>query len=357
MCDSTELRACQSGADPRWAAVLARDGRADGQFVYAVSSTGVYCRPSCGARAAKAQNLSFYATPAHAEQAGFRPCKRCKPAHASLSERHGALIAELCRQIDSAETAPSLAELAQRAQMSSYHLQRLFKALTGVTPKAYATARRADKVREQLGTAASVTEAIYAAGYNANSRFYAEANAVLGMPVKRYRAGGANTQIRFAVGQCSLGAILVASSERGVCAILMGDGPDELLEDLQRRFANAELIGGDRDFEQLMATVVGFVEAPQLGLSLPLDVRGTLFQQRVWQALGEIPLGSTLSYSGVAQLIGAPKSARAVAQACAANALAVAIPCHRVVRNDGGLSGYRWGIERKRALLEREAQT
>ncbi|MDO8698651.1 MAG: bifunctional DNA-binding transcriptional regulator/O6-methylguanine-DNA methyltransferase Ada [Pseudomonas sp.] len=356
MSESTELRASQTRADPRWAAVVARDGSADGQFVYAVSSTGVYCRPSCGARTAKAQHVSFYSTTEQAEQAGFRPCKRCKPEQPPLSERHAALIAELCRQIDSAETAPSLAELAQRANMSSYHLQRLFKALTGVTPKAYATAQRAHKVREQLGSGGSVTEAIYAAGYNANSRFYAEAGEVLGMSAKRYRAGGANTRIRFAVGQCSLGAILVASSERGVCAILMGDGPDELLDDLQRRFPRAELLGGDQDFEQQMATVVGFVEAPQLGLDLPLDVRGTLFQQRVWQALREIPVGTTVSYSGLAQLIGAPKSARAVAQACAANALAVAIPCHRVVRNDGGLSGYRWGIERKRALLEREAQ-
>ena len=357
MSATTELRASQTRADPRWAAVVARDSQADGQFVYAVSSTGVYCRPSCGARTAKAQHVSFYPTPAHAEQAGFRPCQRCNPEQPALSQRHGALIADVCRLIDNAATAPSLAELAQHANLSRYHLQRLFKALTGVTPKAYATARRADKMRTQLAAGSGVTEALYAAGYQASSRFYAQADAVLGMPAKRYRAGGANVQIRFAVGQCSLGAILVAASERGLCAILMGDSPDELLNDLQRRFANAELIGGDHDFEQRVATVVGFVEAPQLGLKLPLDVRGTLFQQRVWQALGDIPVGSTVSYSGLAQLIGAPKSARAVAQACAANALAVAIPCHRVVRNDGGLSGYRWGIERKRALLEREAQS
>lgn len=357
MSESSELRANQTNSDPRWAAVVARDGRADGQFVYAVSSTGVYCRPSCGARTAKAQNVSFYLNAQHAEQAGFRPCKRCKPEQAALAERHAALIADLCRQIDSAATAPSLEQLAQQAKMSRYHLQRLFKKLTGVTPKAYATAQRAQKLREQLGAAGSVTEAIYAAGYNANSRFYAEADDVLGMSVKRYRAGGAGTRIRFAVGQCSLGAILVAASERGVCAILMGDAPDELLVDLQQRFPRAELIGAEQDFERWVATVVGFVEAPQRGLDLPLDVRGTVFQQRVWQALREIPAGSTVSYSGLAQLMGAPKSARAVAQACAANALAVAIPCHRVVRNDGGLSGYRWGVERKRALLEREAKT
>lgn len=356
MSESSELRASQTSADPRWAAVVARDRRADGQFVYAVSSTGVYCRPSCGARTAKAQNVSFYLTGEQAEQAGFRPCKRCQPELAALAERHAVLIAQLCRYIDSAPTTPSLAELAQQANMSSYHVQRLFKALTGVTPKAYAAAQRAHKVREQLSAADSVTEAIYAAGYNASSRFYAQADAMLGMSAKHYRAGGATMHIRFAVGQCSLGAILVASSERGVCAILMGDTPDELLEDLQRRFPSAELIGADSDYEQLVARVVGFVETPQLGLDLPLDVRGTLFQQRVWQALREIPVGSTVSYSALAQLIGAPKSARAVAQACAANALAVAIPCHRVVRNDGGLSGYRWGVERKRTLLEREAK-
>jgi AraC family transcriptional regulator of adaptative response/methylated-DNA-[protein]-cysteine methyltransferase len=357
MSETTERRASQTRADPRWAAVVARDSHADGQFVYAVSSTGVYCRPSCGARTAKAQNVSFYPLPEHAEQAGYRPCKRCKPEQPALAERHALLIAELCRHIDRAVTAPSLAELAQQANLSRYHLQRLFKALTGVSPKAYATARRAAKLREQLGQADSVTEAIYAAGYQASSRFYAQADAVLGMPAKRYRAGGGDGQIRVAVGQCSLGAILVAASERGVCAILMGDSPDELLNDLQRRFMHAELIAGDQDFEQLVATVVGFVEAPQLGLNLPLDIRGTLFQQRVWQALREIPVGSTVSYSGLAQRLGAPKSARAVAQACAANALAVAIPCHRVVRSDGGLSGYRWGIERKRVLLEREAQS
>jgi AraC family transcriptional regulator of adaptative response/methylated-DNA-[protein]-cysteine methyltransferase len=202
----------------------------------------------------------------------------------------------------------------------------------------------------------SVTEAIFDAGYNANSRFYEKSNQVLGMTPSNYRAGGANTEIRFAVGECSLGAILVAQSERGVCAILLGDDPDELARDLQDRFPRADLIGGDEAFEQLVAKVVGFVAAPELGLDLPLDVRGTAFQQRVWQALREIPAGQTASYTDIANRIGAPKAVRAVAGACAANALAVAIPCHRVVRNDGGLSGYRWGVERKRALLKKESK-
>jgi len=201
-----------------------------------------------------------------------------------------------------------------------------------------------------------VTEAIFDAGYNASSRFYETANEVLGMTPSRYRAGGADSEIRFAIGACSLGAILVAQSARGVCAILLGDDPDALARELQDRFPRARLIGGDRDYERLVAQVVGFVEAPALGLDLPLDVRGTAFQQRVWQALREIPVGSTASYSEIARRIGAPKASRAVAQACAGNMLAVAIPCHRVVRNDGDLSGYRWGVPRKRALLEREAQ-
>jgi AraC family transcriptional regulator of adaptative response/methylated-DNA-[protein]-cysteine methyltransferase len=226
-----------------------------------------------------------------------------------------------------------------------------------LTPRAYAAAHRGKRVREGLARGESVTAAIYDAGYNSNGRFYEEADRVLGMTPTQRRAGGAGTDIRFAVGECSLGAILVARSERGVCAILLGDDPDELARDLQDRFPRARLIGGDTDFERVVALVVGFVEQPALGLDLPLDVRGTAFQQRVWQALREVPTGRTVSYAEVAQRIGAPKSVRAVAQACAANAIAVAIPCHRVVRHDGALSGYRWGVERKRALLEREAAT
>lgn len=340
--------------DPRWAAVLARDPAADGTFFYSVKTTGVYCRPSCAARPARPENVAFHFTTADAERAGFRPCKRCKPNQPPLIEQHAAKVAELCRLIENAEQVPSLDELAQHAGLSAYHLHRVFKAITGVTPKAYAAAHRAKRVRAELSRGASVTDAIYDAGYNSNGRFYEQSNKVLGMTPTIYRAGGANIDIRFAIGECSLGSILVAASERGVCAILMGDDPDELARDLQDRFPHANLIGGDAKFEALVAKVVGFVEAPQLGLDLPLDVRGTAFQQRVWQALREIPAGATASYSDVANRIGAPKSVRAVAGACAANALAVAIPCHRVVRSDGGLSGYRWGVERKRALLDRE---
>jgi AraC family transcriptional regulator of adaptative response/methylated-DNA-[protein]-cysteine methyltransferase len=353
MSTRTEMAATATVSDPRWADVVARNPAAT--FFYSVATTGVYCRPSCGARAARPENVAFHPTSADAERAGFRPCMRCRPDQRPRAEQHAAQVAALCRLIEQSEQAPSLASLARHAAMSPWHLHRIFKAVTGLTPKAYATAHRTRRVRAELGRSATVTEAIYGAGYNSNGRFYEGATEMLGMTPTSYRAGGANTRIRFAIGECSLGSILVAASERGVCAILIGDDPGRLARDLQDRFPRAALVGGDAAFEQLVAKVVGFVEAPGLGLDLPLDVRGTAFQQRVWQALRRIPAGRTASYADIAKRIGAPKAARAVATACAANALAVAIPCHRVVRNDGGLSGYRWGVERKRALLAREA--
>jgi len=343
-------------ADPRWAAVLTRDPAADGRFVYSVRSTGVYCRPSCPSRRARPENVAFHATPADAERAGFRPCRRCHPQRPLATNPHAAIVAELCRLIASAEHAPTLAELSQRAGMSPFHLHRVFKGVTGLTPAAWAKAQRTRRVQQELGRAGSVTAAIYEAGYNSSGRFYEEAGAVLGMTPRAWRAGGAATEIRFAVGECSLGSILVAQSARGVCAILLGDDPDALLAELQQRFPAARLVGGEAAFESLVARVVGLVEGPRLGLELPLDIRGTAFQQRVWQALRKIPPGETLSYAELARRIGAPRAVRAVAGACAANPLAVAIPCHRVVRRDGDLAGYRWGIERKRALLEREAK-
>jgi AraC family transcriptional regulator of adaptative response/methylated-DNA-[protein]-cysteine methyltransferase len=355
MSTKTEALAAAALSDPRWAAVAARDAGADGQFFYSVATTGVYCRPSCAARPARPENVAFHPTRAAAEQAGFRPCKRCKPDQPSLAKQHARRVAELCRLIESAEQVPTLEELADQAGLSTFHVHRVFKAVTGLTPREYAAAHRTKRVRKELDRSGTVTEAIYGAGYSSNGRFYESADQVLGMTPTSYRAGGADTEIRFAIGECSLGSILVAASDRGVCAILMGDDPDVLARDLQDRFPRANLIGGDADFEQLVARVVGAIEAPKLGLDLPLDVRGTAFQQRVWQALRKIPAGETASYSEIASRIGAPRSVRAVAQACAANALAVAIPCHRVVRNDGALSGYRWGAERKRALLSREA--
>lgn len=258
--------------------------------------------------------------------------------------------------MEASEELPDLAALAAQVRVSPYHFHRTFKTVTGVTPKQYAIARRSERLRRELARGRSVTDAIYEAGYNSNGRFYAQADDVLGMTPSSFRAGGANTAMHFAVGECSLGSILVASSSRGICAILLGDDPDALMRNLQDQFPKAELIGGDTAFEQLVAKVVGFVEAPARGFDLPLDIRGTAFQQRVWQALREIPAGSTASYSDIAARIGAPKAVRAVGQACGANHIAVAIPCHRVVRTDGDLSGYRWGIERKRTLLAREAR-
>jgi AraC family transcriptional regulator of adaptative response/methylated-DNA-[protein]-cysteine methyltransferase len=342
--------------DARWAAVLARDLAADGTFVYSVATTGVYCRPSCGARSARPENVRFHPTAADAERAGFRPCKRCRPDQDGPATRHADRVVELCRLIERAERAPSLDELARHAGLSAYYVHRVFKAVTGLTPKQYAAAHRAGRLRADLDRAHTVTEAFYRAGYGSSGRFYEESTRILGMTPTHYRAGGEDTEIRFAVGQCSLGAILVAATASGVCAILLGDDADRLARDLQDRFPRASLVGGDARFESLVARVVGFVEAPRVGLDLPLDVRGTAFQQRVWQALREIPAGRTASYAEIAMRAGAPRSARAVAAACAANALAVAIPCHRVVRTDGKLTGYRWGVERKRTLLEREAQ-
>lgn len=348
-------RAVATAGDPRWARIVARDRTADGQFWYSVATTGIYCRPSCPSRTANPKNVTVHGTLAAAKATGFRPCKRCNPDGASLESQNAALIAKACRLIEQNEAPLSLAHLAEAVDLSASYFHRLFKASTGLTPKEYMEGHRAARVRERLAQGQSVTTAIYGAGFSSSGRFYEKVTNILGMTPSKYRAGGADEDIRFAVGQSSLGAILVASSEKGVAAILLGDDPESMVQNLQDRFPRAHLIGGDADYEQLVARVVGFIEAPQFGLDLPLDVRGTAFQQRVWQALREIPPGKTASYAEIARVIGAPKGMRAVAGACASNNIAVAIPCHRVVRNDGSLSGYAWGVERKRALIAREA--
>jgi AraC family transcriptional regulator, regulatory protein of adaptative response / methylated-DNA-[protein]-cysteine methyltransferase len=344
-------------SDARWAAVLARDTAFDGRFVTAVETTGIYCRPSCPAKRPNRANVRFYDTAAEAERAGFRPCKRCKPGAPSLAEQHAEKVRTACRLIETADETSTLDDLAAAVGLSPYHFHRVFKAVLGVTPKAYATAHRHQRVRAELGKSATVTQAIYDAGFNSNGRFYATSSEVLGMTPSQFRAGGANAEIKFAIDNSSLGLVLVAASDKGVCAIFFGDDPDGLARDLKKQFPQARLIGGDPTFEALAAKVIAFVEDPHTGLDLPLDIRGTAFQHRVWQALRRIPVGSTASYADIAKAIGAPKAVRAVARACATNRLAVAIPCHRVIGSDGSLTGYAGGIERKRALLAKEAKS
>jgi AraC family transcriptional regulator of adaptative response/methylated-DNA-[protein]-cysteine methyltransferase len=341
--------------DPRWQRVLSRDESADGMFVYSVKTTGVYCRPSCPARPARPENVQFHASIADAKGAGFRACKRCKPDGLRRDSEYSELVTAACRIIEARDQVPKLRDLAAKIGMSEFHFHRVFKSITGLTPRQYAAAHRANRVRAHLEKDGTVTNAILDAGYGSSSRFYEQAEGVLGMTPSHFRSGGTGQDIRFAVGECSLGSVLVASSNKGICAILLGDDPDALARDLQDQFPKANLIGGDQAFESLVATVVGLIEEPTQRLELPLDIRGTAFQQRVWKALREIPPKSTVCYAQIAARIGAPTAVRAVAQACGANRLAVAIPCHRVVRNDGGLSGYRWGVERKQALLNREA--
>ena len=341
-------------ADPRWAAVRERDSSADGTFFCAVVTTGVYCRPSCPSRLPLRKNVRFFATLAEAERAGFRPCKRCKPDRADPDAAHAAVIAEACEQLGDEDGAPDFKRIAAAAGMSRHHFHRVFKSVTGMTPGAYRRSVREQRALGELQDGATVTQAIYGAGYGSSSRFYEGLAPRLGLKPKAFAKRGEGEVIKFSVGECSLGSILVAATEKGICAIAFGDDQQKLLEGLQDRFAKAELIGGDKDFEETVAKVVGFVEAPYRGLAFPLDIRGTAFQQKVWQALRDIPPGRTTNYAEIAKAIGLPKAVRAVANACANNALAVAIPCHRVIRTDGSLSGYRWGVERKKALLEKE---
>ncbi len=342
--------------DPRWAAVLSRDKSVDGQFVYSVKTTGVFCRPSCSARQARPENVQFHSNCQAAVQAGFRPCLRCKPNQPALADQQRVLVEQACELITRAETPLLLEQLAAQVGLSPYYFHRMFKAVTGLTPKGYADAQRATRIREQLQQGETVTDALYEAGFNSSGRFYTVADKLLGMTPRAYKDGGANAHIGYATGSCSLGALLVGKSERGICAILLGDDPQMLEADLRSRFPRAIVEPADNAFGRTLAEVIEFVDAPAQGLALPLDIRGTVFQQRVWQALQAIPVGQTVSYRDIAERIGSPRAVRAVAGACAANALAVAVPCHRVVRNDGGLSGYRWGVERKAKLLGKERE-
>lgn len=341
--------------DHRWQAVVARDKDADGQFFYAISTTKIYCYPSCPSRLALRANTRFFKTSAEAEQADFRPYKRCQSNQDTPSSRDARLISQACRLIENSHEIPRLETLAQSQHLSSSHFHRLFKSITGVTPRAYAIAHRANKIRTELNQNTLITDAIYQAGFNSNGRFYATSNKVLGMTPTNFKNGGDSENIHYSIGACSFGSILVAYSDKGICAVLIHDDEQPLFADLQKRFPKATLVEDKTDFKNWLVQIIHFVEAPKKGLQLPLDIRGTIFQQRVWQLLQKIPLGTTASYTDIATKLGDPKAVRAVARACAANPIAILVPCHRVVRRDGGISGYRWGVENKRMLIAREA--
>jgi len=340
--------------DRYWEALVERDARFDGHFYYAVKSTGVYCRPGCKSRQPRRENVLFFETTQAAEQAGYRPCKRCSPAGKDPDQEHHEAVIEACAIIDQADQPPALQELAQAVDLSPYYFQRLFKRIVGISPRQYFEEKRAGRMRANLQSGHSITEVVYDSGYGSNSRFYSQAADILGMAPSLYRKGGAGLRLRYSILKTHLGWVLVASSERGICAIDFGDSPATLEEALVRRFPAAKITKDDADFTAWIEKVAAFLESPRAGLDLPLDIQGTAFQRRVWQALKSIPFGSTASYAEIAQKIGKPKAVRAVAQACAANKIAVAIPCHRVIRSDGDLGGYRWGIERKRKILELE---
>jgi AraC family transcriptional regulator of adaptative response/methylated-DNA-[protein]-cysteine methyltransferase len=337
-----------------WQAVVARDGSFDGTFYYSVATTGVYCRPSCASRLARRENVRFHATRADAEATGFRPCKRCRPNEPGPDQIHRDKVAAACRMIEEADEPPSLEALARANGLSRHYFHRIFKVVAGVTPKAYASAHRRKRLREILPASRTVTEAIHEAGFNSGGRFYAQGNEIIGMTPTAFRTGGANVEMRLAVSKCALGFVLVAATGKGIAAILLGDDPAQLTRDLEMRFPKATLVGADEAFDRVVAEVAALADTPGRAFDLPLDIRGTAFQQRVWEALRAIPAGTTATYAEIAERIGQPEAVRAVAGACAANAIAIAIPCHRVVRRDGVLSGYRWGVERKRALLARE---
>lgn len=340
----------------RWQAVCERDARADGQFVFAVLTTGVCCRPTCRSRRALRENVRFYPDVATAQAEGFRPCKRCQPEKSDPQQQKVEKVAAACRLLEQ-ETPMTLEALARQAALSPFHFHRLFKSVTGMTPKAWQQAWRARRLREALGQGAKITDAALSAGFPDNSSYYQQADAALGMTARQFRRGGEDLDITWVCGDGPLGRCLVAESERGVCAVLPGESDALLCAELASLFPNARLHPCDEAFRQRVAQVFSHLDDHRQPFSLPLDLRGTAFQLQVWQALRQIPAGETRSYRQVAQSIGRPRAVRAVASACAANKLALVIPCHRVVREDGALSGYRWGTARKALLLAREASS
>ena len=340
--------------DKLWTAVKNRDSGAEGTFVYAVKTTGIYCRPGCSSRLPKRSNVEFYSTAPDAEHAGYRPCKRCSPDSTPIAEVKANLITAACRRIESSPTQPSLAELAAEANMSQGHFHRLFKKLTGITPKEYASSKQSDRFLEALDDGNSITTAVYEAGYSGPGRAYDQLKTRMGMTPSDYGKGAPGITIRYALAECFLGWTLVAATDRGICAVMFGDDPSELPGMLLKRFTKADLRESSPDETEILKRAIAEIDTPPETFSIPLDIIGTAFQKRVWKALMEVPPGETAGYGDIAERIGRPKAVRAVASACGANRIALFIPCHRIIRRDGGLGGYRWGLERKRIILERE---
>lgn len=338
----------------RWRAVLARETNVDETFVYAVRTTGVYCRPSCPSRKPKRESVLFFTTPGEAEAAGYRPCRRCRPHNGLRSVSPAERVRRACASIESAEERPTLEELAGAAGLSRFHFHRLFKQLVGVTPREYAAARSLDRLKAELERGAPVTRAIFDAGFGSSSRVYEITGQALGMTPGAYRAGAPGLRIVYAAVKCRLGWLVLAATARGVCSIELGDRAEPLTRRLRQRFPNASVAEDGATLRPWVQAIRRFLDAPRANLDLPLDIQGTAFQWRVWNELRKLPLGATLTYSALAERIGRPRAARAVARVCASNQVALAIPCHRVIGRNGDLSGYRWGVARKRRLLERE---
>lgn len=343
--------------DPRWTAIVTRDRSADGRFFYSVSTTGVYCRPSCPSRQARPSHVRLHATREEAEAAGFRPCRRCRPELPSEREHRAALVAAACRTIDASDPVPPVAQLAAAARLSAPRFQRLFREVTGLTYRQYVGQSRAARTRKALARGGRITDAVYDAGFGSAGRFYAAASGALGMPPRTYQRGGAGVTIAYGTTTCTLGTVLAARTPQGVCAVMLGDDEPALVRALAERFPRATRVPGEPGFSDTLRQVAALIDAPGSPCALPLDLQGTVFQRRVWRALQAIPAGTTLSYGELARRIGAPSSVRAVAAACGANPVAVIVPCHRVVGADGALTGYRWGVARKQALLERERRS
>lgn len=339
----------------RWRAVLARDIGADGAFVYGVRSTGIYCRPSCPSRRPGRAQVSFYALPEAAREAGFRACRRCRPDHAPAADHRVAAVRAACRHIDSATAAPpTLRALAADVGLSPSHLQKLFSRMMGISPRQYADARRLARFRAAVRGGDDVTGALYEAGYGSSSRLYERADGQLGMTPARYRKGGAGARIAYAIADCAFDRVLMAATERGVCFLGFGDDDAALAGTLAAEFPAAEIRRDENGLGPWLRAVLAYLTGREPHPHLPLDLRATAFQRQVWQALSDIPAGETRSYSEIAAALGKPGAQRAVGHACATNPVSLLIPCHRAIRSDGGLGGYRWGLERKRALLDRE---